>query len=309
ELNSGFMAMSAMERLASGYGTDPAITKLLDERDVYIVPVVNPDGVRAVWSEQRMWRKNRAANADGTTGVDVNRNYPFLFGACGSSGSGSSEVFRGPSAGSEPEVRTMMALQRAVRPELYVDFHSYGNEVLSLYPPCATVTPEMKAMGKRYADQLRAPMGFATRAPSGSGEAPHWYWSQGTLSYLVEVGNAFQPRFEDTVRDEQKVWAGLKEALTTWAPAARGRVTDSAGTPLVATFTVQQPIFRHGETLSSRAGDGAFSLWLPVGTWDVVVSAEGYAPKTVRVTVETYDQTQALDVRLEPAGTRPIAAR
>lgn len=301
EINSGYVAISAMDRLTSGYGTDPAITKLLDERDVYVVPVVNPDGVRAVWTEQRMWRKNRTPNADGTTGVDVNRNYPFLFGACGSSASGASDVFRGPAPASEPEVRTMMALQRAVRPELYIDFHSYGNEVLGLYAPCATVTPEMQTLSKHYNERLRTPMGFGNRPPSGSGEGPQWYWSQGSLAYLVEVGNAFQPRFEDTVRDEAKVWSGLKDALTTWAPAARGHVTDAQGAPVEATFTVQQPIFKHGETLSSRASDGAFSLWLPVGTWDLVVSAPGYAPKTERVTVDAYDRPQALEVRLDRA--------
>ena len=47
-------------------------------------------------------------------------------------------VQRGPSAGSEPEVKTMMAAQVALRPVLYLDFHSYGRDVLFPYSTCTT---------------------------------------------------------------------------------------------------------------------------------------------------------------------------
>ncbi len=301
ELNAGFIAQAAMERIASGYGKDAALTKLLDEREVYIVPIVNPDGVNTVFTEERMWRKNKAKNSDGSRGVDINRNYPFLFGACGTSEQGSSEVYKGPSAASEPEVRTMMAVQRELRPELYIDFHNHGNEVLELYPPCADVSSAMKAMDQHYIDRLAKPMGFHSRAPSGSGEAPHWHWSEGTLSYLIEVGSAFQPRVEETIEDEKKVWQGLSAALTTWAPAARGRITSADGTPIHAKLTVKQPLFNHGEHSASRASDGRFSLWLPKGTWDVEVTAKGHAPKVVQVKVDAYDQAMTLDVKLDRA--------
>lgn len=300
ELNSSVMALSAMDRIASGYGLDAALTKLLETHDVYIVPQVNPDGVNTVWTEERMWRKNRSKNADGSRGVDQNRNYPFLFGSCGSSASGSSETFRGVAGGSEPETRTMMALQRAVRPEVYIDIHNSGNEVLTLYPPCAKVDPVVEKFATEYLDRLRAPMGFGARAPSGSGEAPHWFWSQGTLSYLIEVGTAFQPRFEETIEDEKVLWKGLESALTTWAPIARGQVTGADGEPVEATFTVKQPIFKHGEQAFARA-DGLFHLWLPKGTWDVEVAAPGYATQVVSVKVDAYDQTQALNVKLARA--------
>ncbi len=301
ELNAGFIAQAAMERIAAGYGVDPSITKLLDEREVYIVPIVNPDGVHTVFNEERMWRKNKSKNGDGSRGVDINRNYPFLWGLCGTSASGSSEIYKGPSAGSEPEVRTMMALQRELRPELLIDFHNHGNEVLELYPPCAKVDKAVKQFDAHYLGRLAQPMGFHTREASGSGEGPHWHWSEGTLSYLIEVGTAFQPRFEESIEDEKKVWKGLEAALTTWAPAARGQVIGADGQPLAATFTVKQPIYNHGEHASSRASDGRFSLWLPLGTWDVEVSAPGHATKLVQVKVEKYDQAAALDVKLDRA--------
>lgn len=302
ELNSSIMAVRAMERIAAGYGVDPALTKLLDERDVYVVPMVNPDGVNTVWTDQRMWRKNRSPNADGSRGTDPNRNYPFLHGLCGSSNTGSSETYHGAAPGSEPETRTMMALQRALRPELYIDFHNSGNEVLDLYPPCAKVDSKVLELANTYRDRLRAPMGFGAREPSASGEAPHWYWSQGTLAYLIEVGTAFQPRFEETIEDEKRVWKGLESALTTWRPSARGRVTGEGGEAVEATFTVKQPIFAHGEHSASRA-DGLFHLWLPKGTWDVEVAAPGYATQTVQIVVDAYDKAQPLDVQLKRAAS------
>lgn len=301
ELNAGFIAQAAMDRIAQAYGSNPAITKLLDEREVYVIPIVNPDGVATVFGEERMWRKNKSKNSDGSRGVDINRNYPFLWGMCGTSNSGSSEIYKGPSPGSEPEVQTMMAVQRELRPELLIDFHNHGNEVLDLYPPCAKVDKAVKAFDNHYLERLAQPMGFHTRQPSGSGEGPHWHWSEGTLSYLVEVGTAFQPRFEESIEDEKKVWKGLEAALTTWAPAFRGKVTGEGGQPLTATFTVKQPIYSHGERATSRASDGRFHLWLPVGTWDVEVSAPGHASKTIQVKVDKYDQAQALDVQLTKA--------
>ncbi len=97
ELNCGYVACSLMEQLASSYGKDARITKLLDEREVYIIPHVNPDGINTVWTSQNMWRKNRSVNADGTTGTDLNRNYTFVWGGCGASTQGSSRDLRGKS--------------------------------------------------------------------------------------------------------------------------------------------------------------------------------------------------------------------
>ncbi len=98
----------------------------------------------------------------------------------------------------------------------------------------------------------------------------------------------------------------MSAALTSWAPAARGQVTSSDGRPLEATFTVKQPIFALGETTTSRASDGRYSLWLPKGTWDVEVAAKGFVPKVMQVKVDAYDQALSLDVKLETATLRPL---
>ena len=133
------------EYLAQNYGSDQEITWLLDNRELYIVPIVNPDGF--VYNEATnpngggMWRKTRRDNGDGTFGVDPNRNYPYMWGYdnTGSSGDPGSEVYRGPYAGSEPEVQAMMNFINAHAFVTGNSVHTYSN--LTLYPWGYTTSP------------------------------------------------------------------------------------------------------------------------------------------------------------------------
>ena len=306
ELNSPHMVIRAMQRVLAGYGSDPAMQSLVDGYEVWFVPMVNPDGVNYVWTTNNLWRKNRRNN--GTSyGVDLNRNYPFLWGLCGASTTASSDTYRGPSAGSEPEVVVMRNLMARLRPEVYLDFHSYGQDVLRMWAPCATVNPTMQAFQQLYCDDLRAPMGFSTRDPSASGEAPEDHYSAGgTLSFLIEVGTDFQPVFTATQAEEAVVWPGVRQALTAWRPAVRGHVRSTLGSaPLVSTITFAPNVLNHGEVTKSRALDGRYGLWLPVGTWNVTFAAAGHASKTLPVTVTSLNNPVTLDVLLETAGPSP----
>jgi hypothetical protein len=138
EVMSAEMVLMLTAYLAEQYaGGDPEIVALLDENEVYMVPYVNPDGW--VYNEQTypngggMWRKNRRDNGDGTRGVDCNRNYPYEWGCdYGSSGSPSSDTYRGPSPGSEPEVQAMMQLINAHDFVVRQSYHTYSD--LTLYP-------------------------------------------------------------------------------------------------------------------------------------------------------------------------------
>ncbi len=123
--------------LVESYGVDPLATYLVDEREIYIIPCVNPDGY--VYNQQSfpsgggLWRKNRRNNGGGEIGVDLNRNYPYQWGIDdeGSSSSPSSEVFRGSGPASEPEVQAMVSFisSRDFRTALSV--HSFSDVWLS----------------------------------------------------------------------------------------------------------------------------------------------------------------------------------
>jgi hypothetical protein len=124
--------------LLENYGTNPEVTDLLDHRELYFIPVVNPDGY--AYNELTnpdgggMWRKNRRMNADASIGVDLNRNYGFQWGHdnVGSSGIGSDETYRGASAFSEPETRVVRDFCIAKGFSVALNYHTFGQ--LLVYP-------------------------------------------------------------------------------------------------------------------------------------------------------------------------------
>ncbi len=116
--------------------TDAAVKKLLDTRDIFIIPMINPDGAEFDIStgDYQMWRKNRAKNNGASCqGVDINRNYGYEWGTGGSSNDACSDVFMGPKPFSEPE---SLAVKRFVESHLnlkvLLTFHTYSE--LVLYP-------------------------------------------------------------------------------------------------------------------------------------------------------------------------------
>ena len=103
---------------------------LINEVEVCVFPVLNPDGYEYTWTTNRLWRKNRRNNGS-SYGVDLNRNYSVGFGGSGSSSNPSSDTYRGPSAFSEPETRAVRDFV-ATLPNLvgFIDYHSYGQLIL-----------------------------------------------------------------------------------------------------------------------------------------------------------------------------------
>lgn len=122
--------------LLENHGTDPEATYLIENRELYFVPCLNPDGY--VYNETTdpdgggMWRKNRRDNGDGTYGVDLNRNYGTQWGADdeGSSPFTDSETYRGPAPFSEPETQAMRAFCNAHEFRAALNYHAFGDMVL-----------------------------------------------------------------------------------------------------------------------------------------------------------------------------------
>jgi Zinc carboxypeptidase len=314
ELATPVVVFAAIDRILKGYATNAKLKALVDGHELYFVPCVNPDGTNYVWTKDNFWRKNRRANGGSSFGVDNNRNYPFLFGRCGASSRTTSQIYKGPSAGSEPENKTMMAAQRLWRPEIYLDFHSTGREVLFTYAPCATVNSTIRTLLNRYVSSLRAPMAYATRSPSASGEAPEFHWADGgSMSFLVETlarTSGFQPSYTVAVAEAARVWPGVEKALTTWRPSVRGHVKSIfKDRPIAATIRYTPNRFTHGEKSGSRARDGRYGLWLPIGTHSVTWSAAGFRSVTKSIRVTAYDSPTTVEVVMIPNMATPSIAK
>ncbi len=112
------------------------VRQVVDTSDVILFPLVNPDGRAFVQSRfvgNAMWRKNRNPNpGQAAKGVDLNRNYDFLWSSgIGTSSDSRSDTYKGSAPFSEPEtrnVRHLLELFPSIR--LKIDVHSYSELVL-----------------------------------------------------------------------------------------------------------------------------------------------------------------------------------
>jgi hypothetical protein len=140
-----------MHYFLDGYNSNRTVRKLVNTRELWFVPVANPDGYDWTFEPgQRLWRKNlRDNNGDGQItpgdGVDLNRNFDYRWGYDneGSSPDPSSETYRGPAPNSEPETQGLDRLARDVRFTFFVNYHSAAE--LLLYGTgwqVATPTPD-----------------------------------------------------------------------------------------------------------------------------------------------------------------------
>lgn len=121
------------QHLVNNYSRDARIAQLLNTREVWIVPMINPDGAEhdIATGSYRYWRKNRRSNGDNTFGIDLNRNYGKGWGGPGSSSSTSSDIYRGPSAFSEPETLAVRDfLRNRKKATVMVSFHTFSELIL-----------------------------------------------------------------------------------------------------------------------------------------------------------------------------------
>lgn len=124
--------------LCENYGQDPLATYLVNNREIWIIPIINPDGY--LYNEEMrpggggMHRKNRRQTGAEPQGVDNNRNYPYMWGYDnqGSSPDPENNLYRGPEPGSEPETQSVMDLCKGHSFVTALNFHSHSN--LLLYP-------------------------------------------------------------------------------------------------------------------------------------------------------------------------------
>jgi hypothetical protein len=187
------------------HATDTAsgIPAILASTETWFIPVLNPDGYEYTFQMRasRLWRKNlRDTNGNGTIasgdGIDTNRNFSekWRYDNEGASDSTSNDTYRGPSPESEPEVSSFHALMHRIKPEFYVDYHSFAK--LVLYPIGWQVesyggdTPLMEALAGT--DQVPAVAGYD---PDVGGElytttgeiTDTMYLQEDVMGYTVEL--------------------------------------------------------------------------------------------------------------------------
>jgi hypothetical protein len=212
ELMSVEMPLLFAEYILQNYGVDPAITSYIDNLEIYIIPMVNPDGHFYVQqnhggSPSSWWRKNRRPNSDLTIGVDLNRNYGYQWGFdnIGSSPTPSSDVYRGTGPFSEPETRVIRDFVNAHEFTTWLSYHSYGELLLYGWGYIPANLPDHEAVAA-LADTLVMENGYLAGNPASgaiyitNGSSDDWgYGEQVTKSkifaYTPEVNSGAQGGF------------------------------------------------------------------------------------------------------------------
>ncbi len=223
--------------LLEGYGTDPLATYLVDERETWFVPVVNPDGY--VYNQTTnpngggMWRKNRRDNGGGSFGVDLNRNYPFRWGFdnVGSSPSPGSGTYRGTGPASEPEIAAMVAFFTARSFRTALSCHSYSNYWLAPWaftpslPSDHAALQEIGALATVVSGFPYDPW-YGLLYPSNGVTIDQDYGPHDTFSWTPEIGSSqqgFWPPIGALIPLATSVFGGFQTTALAAGPYVRNQ--------------------------------------------------------------------------------------
>lgn len=204
--------MFAYDIIESYNAGDKEITDLLKNVNLYVIPVVNPDGyvrsrefisdsiapapgAAAAYSEFAYHRKNMRPHdsLDGLTGqgVDPNRNYPYKWAGPGTSTAESAATYHGPGPGSEPEVQNILDHLRSSNVTTLITNHTYSDLVLRPFGDTMRDTPDEELL-KGHADAMAAINGYRSikglELYATTGTTDDWvYGFTGAFSYTFEI--------------------------------------------------------------------------------------------------------------------------
>jgi hypothetical protein len=218
ELTTSEVALRFVDYLLNGYGVNGDATWLLDEHEIIIVPVVNPDG--RIIAEQGYYQRKNTNNTYGGNcpnpptpfeqiGVDLNRNSSYKWGTVNSPNEPKcGQTYPGPSPASEPETAALENLVRSLFPDqrgpldtdaapmtttgVLISLHSYGNLVLWPWGHTGTPAPNqtgLSLIGRKFAAYNDYEPDQSTGLYPASGTTDDWaYGELGIPSYTFEMG-------------------------------------------------------------------------------------------------------------------------
>lgn len=191
--------------LLENYASNQEIKNLVDNTEMYFVPVFNVDGYQFNIDTHPagggLWRKNRRNNGNNEYGIDINRNYGYKWGFddTGSSPDPGSDTYRGTEAFSEPETRMMKYFCESHNFYIALNYHSYADNLLSPWGWTEETCVDSTAFDA-FANEITRENGYiygpgsTTIYPTNGGSDDWMYGEQDTkaaiFSYTPEVGSS-----------------------------------------------------------------------------------------------------------------------
>jgi len=248
-----------MYYLLENYGTDAEVTYLVDNRELYFIPIINPDGY--VYNQTLsasgggMWRKNRKNN-NGSYGVDLNRNFgPNKYWNAPNGGSSlnpNDETYRGTAPFSEPETNSIYNFLTTKKITNALNYHSYGNDLIFPYGAMGTETPDSLIFREFAEDMTKynhyvtgtdlSTVGYSTRGNSDDFMYDGYPTEIGKIFAMTpEVGNGndgFWPLQQRILPiAEENLFPNLYYAWT------------AGGYPSLASYSFNKEVFQPGDTV------------------------------------------------------------
>lgn len=294
------LSLAFVKYLVEGYGIDADATWILDHHEVHLLLQSNPDGRKQAEAGVE-WRKNynldfcpeySATNA----GVDLNRNFSFSWGLSdnGSSAIECSETFRGPSAGSEPEIQAIENYLRSIFADrrgpndqdaapddtsgIHLDIHSYSKLVLWPWGHSETPAPNaaaLQTLGRKFAwfNGYNPQQSIGLYPTNGTSDGIS-YGELGVAAYTFELGSRF---FESCENFESTIKPDNLPALIYAAKVVRTPYVTSAG-PDITQFFLDSQHIESGEPVQvlAVATDKNFSSRNGAEPTENIVAAEAF---------------------------------
>jgi|GEM_PF-2230605 len=306
ELVGYVLCLRFADFLLSNYGSDTEVDRIINDVELWINPLSNPDGAYYPDNNSTV----QASIRNNVNGVNLNRNFPDpKTGEADDPG------------GRQPETQAMMAFMKQIRPNLSANIHS-GAEVVNYpwdhkyarHPDDAWYV----LISQEYADEARAVnSGYLNLYPSGITNGADWYIIYGGRQdyvnyYLhgreVTLELSYIKRLESEYLEDH--WNYNKWSMVNLVTQSRygihGNVADLHGNPLRARIWVTGHD-NDSSWVESDSATGNFFRYLEEGVYDLLVTAEGYVENTL-TSVEVFDyQKTEIFVQLDSlrTGSRP----
>ncbi len=210
------------------YPMNEEVKRIIEGSQIFIVPILNPDGLEFSINSYRFWRKNRRYNGNLCWGVDLNRNYAFqwAYDDFGSNSYFYSDTYRGSGPFSEPETAALRDLASAHQPLGSLSFHNFAQTILFPWGYTSEPAPDdliMRNLAKEMS-RLMAPVnGREYSYGSGAdelyltnGDSDDWLYSTyGTLAFTIELPPTefFMGGFFTTQEEIQRTFAETLPAM------------------------------------------------------------------------------------------------
>jgi hypothetical protein len=272
-----------IDHLLTNYGTDPQVTWLVDEREIWIIPMFNPDGFES------------GSRYNGN-GVDLNRGYLC---PCGCNAG---------SAMAQPEHQALEAFNERMNPVTSLTFHSGAVYVNYLWDYTYSATPDepmIITISDGYGDRSGLPVTNGADWYIVHGSCQDWCYDQrGEIDTTIEVSTTKDPPASsiDPIVDDN-IPAMLYQARMS-GKGIRGLVTDGdTGEPLSGTISIPEI----GKDVYTDPDVGDYHRMVESGTYTVQCAVEGYPTQTVYNVSAGLDTFVVVNFEMEPPPRGTIA--